>query len=61
MCAHYAIRTVMCATASDRGIDPDRVSLTRALRAARRSVRAGLGTRCSPVSSATRHDRRDVP
>ena len=41
---HYAIRALMARAADDDGIDPDRISFTRALRAARRSVRAGLGS-----------------
>src|SRR3972149_6021010 len=34
----------MAGAAGDDGIDPDRIGSTRALRAARRSVRAGLGS-----------------
>jgi len=41
---HYALRALMSRAADDGGTDPDRISFTRALRAARRSVRAGLGT-----------------
>lgn len=44
LCTHYAIRALMASAAGDRGVDPDRISFTRALHAARRSVRAGLGT-----------------
>jgi hypothetical protein len=43
LCTHYAIRALMGTAAIDRNIDPDRVSFTRSLHAARRSVRAGLG------------------
>src|SRR5680860_1288170 len=44
LCTHYAIRALMATAAGDRNVDADRVSFTRALHAARRSVRAGLGT-----------------
>jgi hypothetical protein len=44
LCAHYAIRALMATTAAGSGVDPDRISFTRALNAARRSVRQGLGT-----------------
>jgi hypothetical protein len=44
LCTHYAIRALMTLAADDQDIDPDRVSFTRTLRAARRSIRAGLGT-----------------
>lgn len=44
LCTHYAIRALMGTAASDHGVDPDRISFTRSVHAARRSVRAGLGT-----------------
>lgn len=44
LCVHYAIRALMGSAAGERGVDPDRISFTRTLHAARRSVRAGLGT-----------------
>lgn len=44
LCTHYAIRALMHASAAHADVDPDRISFTRALHAARRSVRAGLGT-----------------
>jgi hypothetical protein len=44
LCTHYAIRALMGDAAAERGVGPDRVSFTRSLDAARRSVRAGLGT-----------------
>lgn len=44
LCCHYAIRALMADAADEHGIDPDRISFTRTLNAARRSVRAGLGT-----------------
>lgn len=43
LCLHYAIRALMSHVAGSSDIDPDRVSFTRSLRAARRSVRAGIG------------------
>lgn len=43
LCTHYAIRALMTTAADDADVDPDRISFTRSLRAARRSVRAGLG------------------
>lgn len=43
LCTHYAIRALMAAAAHDQNVDPDRVSFTGALRAARRSVHEGLG------------------
>lgn len=44
LCVHYAIRALMATVADHHDTDPDRVSFTRSLHAARRSVRAGLGT-----------------
>ncbi len=38
LCAHYAIRALMASATGDRGVDPDKVSFTRALHAARRTV-----------------------
>lgn len=43
-CTHYAIRALMSEVADDHGVDPDRVSFTRSLRAAQRSIRSGVGT-----------------
>jgi len=44
LCTHYALRALISRAAADHDLDPDRVSFTRAAHAARRSVRAGLGT-----------------
>jgi hypothetical protein len=44
LCTHYAIRALMATAADDADVDPDRISFTRTLHAARRSTRAGLGT-----------------
>ena len=52
LCTHYAIRTLMADAASDHGIDPDRISFTRALNAARRSIRAGLGASSGTLATA---------
>jgi hypothetical protein len=54
---HHAIRDLIHTSARDAGVDPDRVSFTRALRAARRQVadQAGL----SPLRPAPRRARRD--
>jgi Insertion element 4 transposase N-terminal/Transposase DDE domain len=38
LCVHYAIRWLMHTVALDAGADPDRLSFTRALRAARRTT-----------------------
>jgi hypothetical protein len=42
----------MHASATDRGVDPDRVSFTRSLNAARRSVREGLGSAAPTLAVA---------
>jgi Insertion element 4 transposase N-terminal/Transposase DDE domain len=52
LCTHYAIRALMHTTAHDDTIDPDRLSFTRALRATRRSVRAGLGVAKTAIHKA---------
>ncbi len=38
LCTLYAIRALMCTAATGRGVDPDRVSFTAALRIVRQSV-----------------------
>ena len=43
LCTHYAIRRLMHDAALKADIDPDRLSFTRSLRAARRSTRTGPG------------------
>jgi hypothetical protein len=52
LCTHYAIRALMAGAASGHSIDPDRISFTRALNAARRSVRAGLGASSATLAAA---------
>ena len=44
LCVHYAIRALMHTTAEHHDVDPDRISFTRTLRAARRSARTQTGT-----------------
>lgn len=51
---HYALRALMSRAADDDGLDPDRISFTRTLRAARRSVRAGLGAATRALAIAMR-------
>ena len=43
LCVHYAIRWLMHAVAVEAGHDPDRLSFTRALRAARRTTASHAG------------------
>jgi hypothetical protein len=43
LCTHYAIRRLMHDAALHGGLDPDRLSFTRSLRAARRSTRTQPG------------------
>lgn len=52
LCTHYAIRALMATAADHDDVDPDRVSFTRSLHAARRSVRAGLGTASDTLAVA---------
>lgn len=49
LCTHYAIRALMHDAVDHDDTDPDRLSFTRSLRAARRSVRAGFGTATSAL------------
>jgi hypothetical protein len=52
LCVHHAIRALMHTAALEKGIDPDRVSFTRSLRATRRSVRRGGGLPGANLASA---------
>lgn len=52
LCTHYALRALVTKAAADRDLDPDRVSFTRTAHAARRSVRAGLGTATQALALA---------
>jgi hypothetical protein len=42
LCVHDALRALIHAAADHHDLDPDRISFTTALHAARRSVRTGL-------------------
>ena len=53
-CVHYALRALVQAAADDEDIDPDRLSFTRALHAARRSVRTGVSAGAG-LAVALRH------
>ena len=52
LCVHYAIRALMHAAGDDAGVDPDRISFTRSLRAARRSVRTQQGSAPQKLAAA---------
>jgi hypothetical protein len=52
LCVHYAIRWLMHTVALDQGHDPDRISFTRTLRAARRTAASHAGF--SPRSTQKR-------
>ena len=54
LACHYAIRALIANVADDADLDPDRVSFTGALRAARRSVRDGIGVAEHAITSAYR-------
>lgn len=61
LCLHHAIRDLIHTSARDAGLDPDRVSFTRTLRATRRHVsdQAGLSP-LTPRPGATRDHRRNL-
>jgi Transposase DDE domain. len=42
LCVHYALRALIHDAADHNDLDPDRISFTKTLHAARRSVRTGL-------------------
>ena len=52
LCVHYAIRWLMHTVALEAGHDPDRLSFTRTLRAARRTTASHAGF--SPQSTQSR-------
>ena len=54
LCTHYAIRRLMHDAALSADLDPDRLSFTRGLRAARRSARTQPGF--SPLTIQTAHE-----
>ena len=53
LCTHYAIRRLMHDAARSGDLDPDRLSFTRSLRAARRSARTTAGN-YPPIPSPQR-------
>ncbi|MHB1784495.1 MAG: IS4 family transposase, partial [Acidimicrobiales bacterium] len=53
LCVHYAIRSLMCRAAEEGEVDPDRLSFTRSMRAARRSVRRTVDDHTTGLSHAT--------
>jgi hypothetical protein len=60
LCTHYAIRQLMHDAALLGDLDPDRLSFTRSLRAARRSTRSHPGfSPPVPAGRASADDRRD--
>lgn len=54
LCTHYAIRALMADAAQHHDLDPDRISFSASLAAARRSVRAGIGSAASTLAVALR-------
>ncbi len=60
LCTHYAIRALAHTVAAEDGVDSDRISFTRALNAARRSVRAGLGTVTAHLATGLRHAKAEI-
>ncbi len=52
--AHYAVRALISTAADDHDVDPDRIGFTRTLRAARRSIRAGIGTSAQGIAKAVK-------
>ena len=58
LCVHYALRALIHAAADHGDLDPDRISFTKALHAARRSVRTGVGGALTlAVTLQPRHHR----
>jgi len=55
LCTHYAIRTLMHDAARTGDLDPDRLSFTRTLRAARRSTRTQPGF--PPLTITAAHEQ----
>ena len=53
LCVHYALRVLIHAAADHADLDPDRISFTKAMHAARRSIRTGL-TEAVTLPSALR-------
>jgi len=51
---HYALRALIHGAAHDHDLDPDRISFTAALHAARRSIRTGLSDTVNLASALRR-------
>jgi len=54
LCVHYALRALSHGAAHDHDLDPDRISFTAALHAARRSIRTGLSETVNLASAIRR-------
>jgi len=54
LCVHYALRALIHGAAHDHDLDPDRISFTAALHAARRSIRTGLSQTVNLASTLRR-------
>lgn len=54
LCVHYALRALIHTAADQSGLDPDRISFTKTLHAARRSVRTGLNATVTLASALRR-------
>jgi hypothetical protein len=54
LCVHYALRALIHAAAADHDLDPDRISFTTAMHAARRSIRTGLSDTVNLASALRR-------
>ena len=54
LCVHYALRALIHGAAHDHDLDPDRISFTTALHAARRSIRTGLSQTVSLTAALRR-------
>ena len=60
LCVHYALRALIHAAADDNDLDPDRISFTKAIHAARRSIRTGL-TDSVNLATALRRATSEIP
>ena len=54
LCVHYALRALIHAAADDHDLDPDRISFTTTMHAARRSIRTGLSDSVNLASALRR-------
>ena len=60
LCVHYAIRWLMHAIAVEAGHDPDRLSFTRTLRAARRTTASHAGFSPQTLTAAHQQTRDEL-